>query len=306
MRKTIPALLIVAGYVFSTVAYVRLPAAVSLRWDALIPWVAFGNAEAIPRAFAAFGLPTLAFLIWLLLLGVASSAGERLGRRVFPGWLVSPRTGAAAVERFEPTFDTIVSVILACLLSFHAVTLGMVLGWPTWTLHAFGALVGVSLMVVGNVMPRTRPNWVAGLRTRRTLSDPELWRRTHRLFGGLLMATGVIVVAASILSAPYALLIGVVGMLVSALVASVIAPRSRAGRRVGEPPTLALLLVLVLSGATALVAQTPAPRPGGDSDPVETPFDVTSTGLVLPGTLTLPADVRGPIPVAVIVDRSSK
>lgn len=229
MRKWIPAFLIVSSYAFGAFAYSRLPDMVSPRWDALMPWVRSGGADAIPRALAAFGIPTLALAMWLLLRGAASQAAERLGRRVFPTWLVSERTGAGAVERFGPTFDIIVAVVVSGVLLFHAVTLGTVLDWPDWTRQAFTALAGLGIMVLGNIMPRTRPNWIAGLRTKRTLSDPDVWRNTHRWFGGLLMLTGIAVIVTSLLSAPYAILTGLIGGLVSAIAATAVA------RKGGQP-----------------------------------------------------------------------
>ena len=229
MRKGIPLLLIAAGYAFSAVAYFDLAPQVTPRFDYLVPWLDPGGIEAMPRAFAAFGVPTLALLLWLLLLAGATPAAERAGKRIFPGWLVSERTGAAGVERFDPTFHVILAIIVAALLGFHAVMLGTVLGWPQWTLRVFAALVGAAIMATGNIMPRTRPNWIAGLRTRRTLSDPDAWRRTHRYFGALLLVTGIAVIAASLFSAPYALLVAAVGSLFSAITASILGGRT--GRR---------------------------------------------------------------------------
>jgi hypothetical protein len=223
MRKLTPAILIAASVVFSASVLSRLPARVLPRFDALLPWLPVSEADAMPRAVAAFMMPALAALIWLLMSVLASPAGERLGRRVFPSWLVSERTGAAAVERFGPTFDVIITSVIAFVLLLHTVLLGTVLGWPAWTLQAFSALVGVGIMVVGNIMPRTRPNWIAGLRTRRTLSDPDVWRRTHRWFGALMMVTGVAVVIASIVAAHWAFIVGLAGVLVSAAVAAVVA-----------------------------------------------------------------------------------
>jgi hypothetical protein len=206
----------------------RLPERVSPRWDVLIPWA--GEAEPLPRAMAAFGLPAIALLVWLLLTGIASGTGERLGRRMFPAWFVSAKTGAGAVDRFGPTFDIIVGAVVALVILFHAVTLGTLLGWPDWTARAFTGLLGVGMAVVGNVMPRTRPNWVAGLRARRTLADPDVWRLTHRWFGSLLMVSGLAVVAVSLVSAPLALGVAAGGALASAVVATVLGGRLPAGR----------------------------------------------------------------------------
>lgn len=226
MRRWIPALLIGLAYALSAMAYSVLPEQVSVRWDALIPRVSPSTTETVPRTFAAFFVPTVALGIWLLLRALASSAGERLGHRVLPGWFVSERTGSSAVERMEPTFAVIVAVVVTFVLLFHAVTLGTALSWPSWTLRAFTALVGLGIMVIGNIMPRTRPNWIAGLRTRRALSEPDLWRRTHRYFGACLMVTGIAVIAVSALDAPWALLTGLAGTLLSAITATIFGQRT--------------------------------------------------------------------------------
>ena len=94
MRKWIPGFLILAGVVFGAAVYGNLPSRVVIHWETLVPWVPAASIEPIPRAVAAFGLPILAGAVWFLLVGVASPTGERLGRRVFPNWLVSETTGA--------------------------------------------------------------------------------------------------------------------------------------------------------------------------------------------------------------------
>ena len=128
MRKWIPAFLVLCSYLFAAASYVRLPEEVTLRWDLLIAWGESANVEPLPRAVAAFGFPTVAMAVWLLLTGVASSTGERLGRRIFPAWLVSPKTGAEAVKRFAPTFELIVTAVVALVLLLHAVMLGTAAG----------------------------------------------------------------------------------------------------------------------------------------------------------------------------------
>lgn len=199
MRKWIPAVLIAGCYLFSLWAYPGLPDRVAPAWDALFPWIPASDADAAPRAFAAFAIPTLALVVWLAFRAAA---------------------GRTAVKRFGPTFDLVITLVVAFIVLFHLVTLGTVIGWPRWTARAFTGLIGVGIMVLGNVMPRTRPNWVAGLRTRRTVSDPDVWRLTHRYFGAFLMATGLVVVGISLVSAPYAFLAAGVGFLLSAILAA--------------------------------------------------------------------------------------
>lgn len=62
-----------------------------------------------------------------------------------------------------------------------------------------------------------------------------------------------------------------------------------------------LLIAFVISAPTGLRAQEPAAEETATAGFVEDSFDVTSSGLLLPGTLTRPAESSGPIPVAVIV-----
>lgn len=223
MRRWIPAVLIAANYLFAGITYHHLPAQVHLQWGELVPWIPSADAEAMPRLFAAFMMPTIALCVWLLFVVGASPMGERFGRRLFPRWLLSDQTGAAAIERFEPTFQVIVSAVVGFLVLLDVVTTGTALGWPVWTVRTFTVIIGLGMISLGNIMPRTRPNWIAGVRTRRTLSDAGLWRRTHRYFGALLMVSGLAVIAVSVVAGRYALVTAAFGMVVSAATAAIVA-----------------------------------------------------------------------------------
>jgi hypothetical protein len=99
------------------------------------------------------------------------------------------------------------------------------LGGVEW-IRAWGPLLvlvlGSVFIVIGNLLPRTRPNLAPGIRTSRTLSDRAFWIRLHRTCGYLsVMLGGVIVVAGLSFSGPA---IGpVVG---AAALGSVAAPQS--------------------------------------------------------------------------------
>ena len=41
--------------------------------------------------------------------------------------------------------------------------------------------------VMGNYFPKLRPNRFVGIRTPWTLKSPEVWMRTHRLFGAIML-----------------------------------------------------------------------------------------------------------------------
>ncbi len=55
--------------------------------------------------------------------------------------------------------------------------------------HIDGLIWVLVLGVLANAMPALQPNWFLGVRTPWTLRDDEVWRRTHRVAGHLLLAT---------------------------------------------------------------------------------------------------------------------
>jgi uncharacterized membrane protein len=82
--------------------------------------------------------------------------------------------------------------------------------------------------VIGNVMPRLRPNWVAGIRTAATLRDERLWLETHRLYGIVLMAHGIVVICLAFTATSYAFIATVLSLITAAAVAQIVTRRSAA------------------------------------------------------------------------------
>ncbi len=60
------------------------------------------------------------------------------------------------------------------------------------SLHVTRLLVGIGLLfvVLGNYLPKVRSNFFVGIRTPWTLSSDEVWVRTHRLAGKLMVIMG--------------------------------------------------------------------------------------------------------------------
>src|SRR4030095_8539571 len=78
-------------------------------------------------------------------------------------------------------------------------TLANVPGVRPIAARAVAVLVGLFFVGVGNLLPRTRPNLLIGIRTGRTLEDRELWARIHRTCGYLAVGFGIVVAVASAL-----------------------------------------------------------------------------------------------------------
>ena len=265
MRKWLPAAPIVIALALAAAAYPALPSAVRPAFERVFPLGSAG--DEMPRAAVALLFPGVMIAVWALLAGLAKVRGTK-------GGALPEHIAASAVARFEPTYHVIVFAVVTLLLLLHVAILAAALAWPAWTIQAVGVALGVGLVLVGNLMPRVRPNWIVGVRTPATLADSELWMRTHRYFGGLLMLAGVVVAVVGYVAPQWMMVALAAGVLVAAILA-----HWRASRAAGSAAVVAAVAALMLPLEAR--AQT-----------AETPFDVSRAGLTLPGSLVMPAAQR--------------
>ncbi len=87
-----------------------------------------------------------------------------------------------------------VFVGLAAVLVQRGGTQGRTVVWP---LVCFG--LGLLFVVLGNYMPKFRPNRTMGIRIKWTLEDEENWRATHRFGGKVMVVCGLLCMAGSLL-----------------------------------------------------------------------------------------------------------
>ena len=177
MRKWLPGVLILAGYLFSAAVYSQLPLRVPTHWGLHGP-DAWGS-----RALAAFFTPTFALALWALL-----------------RWLPTVDPKRASYAKFGSTYELFIVATVAMMIVVHVLALGAALGWPIRIERAVPALVGVLFIVIGNALPRARPNWFFGIRTPWTLSSDAVWERTNRVAGYVMTASGVAVVVSAFVS----------------------------------------------------------------------------------------------------------
>jgi pimeloyl-ACP methyl ester carboxylesterase/uncharacterized membrane protein len=269
MRKWLPIIPLLVAVGLTAMAYGDLPPVVTPDWGLLLPVDV--PPEGMGRLGFAVLMPVVGLAVWVLLTLVARVRGSKTG-------IVPEHLAAAAIERFEPTFHIVVLGVVGLIALMHIALLAAAAGWPAWTLAAVGVTLGAGLLAIGNIMPRARPNWVVGIRTRGTLTDPALWTRVHRYFGAFLMLAGVATAIVAFVATRYTFVIAIGGVLVSAVLAHLLA----ATRTPSTAPVVACLLAALL--AVKADAQAGEPR--------EVPFDVRSGGLTLPGTLALPANAK--------------
>lgn len=60
-------------------------------------------------------------------------------------------------------------------------------------------LVGVMIMVIGNILPKIHSNYTIGIRNRWTLENEAIWRKTQRLSGWLWFIGGIVICILSLL-----------------------------------------------------------------------------------------------------------
>src|SRR2546427_12706726 len=153
------------------------------------PHVAYDGQPLVQQILTIFLLPTTASVIYLVF--------RSLQRRQL--MLADAIPADAAVQ-------TIIFWILLFLISVHVMVLAVLIGVRAiqpWASRAVVMLLGLTLMAIGNLLPRTRPNVALDIRTSRTLTDRDLWMLIHRGAGYMCVAVGVVTgLAAAFLSGP--------------------------------------------------------------------------------------------------------
>ena len=189
MRKWLPLLIVVAAFVASAVVYPRLPDRMPTHWE-LSPHppgsVPTPNGWS-DRLWGAFGIPILLLGMWALM-------------KILPR--IDPRGSNYA--KFGGAFEAIIISLMLFMLGMHFVVLRAALGYPVQIDRVVPIGVGLLLIVIGNLLPRARPNWFVGIRTPWTLSSDRVWEKTHRFGGRVFVAGGILITITALLWVPWA------------------------------------------------------------------------------------------------------
>jgi hypothetical protein len=184
----VPAIIVLSiGYVVGVVAYPNLPGP-------------FLDEKISAPIMVAFTLPTTALVIYALFRSL---------------WMHDrTRSGNGA---FESTYHAIVLQSLLFVVALHALAMSVLTGAvESISLRSFASravvvLFGGVLVAIGNLLPRTRANVAFGVRTRRTLTNPQLWQHVHRVGGYATVGLGMVIALTGLLLG-HDLLGGVIGL----------------------------------------------------------------------------------------------
>ena len=167
-------LLCLIGILPGLVTYSRLPERIPIHWD-----IHNQPDNWAGKPFVVFCMPLL-----MLLFHLFCCAADNL----FPA---SAQTHPKAVRKLVRLLIPIITIAVEC------VTVMYVLDWFTNVGLAACCLVGLVFLLLGNYLPKSRPNATFGIRLPWTLADEDVWRRTHRLGGWLFMLGGVAVIVSA-------------------------------------------------------------------------------------------------------------
>jgi hypothetical protein len=174
-------LVILAGYAAGAAAlYIGLPDQIPPSWAGAV-----GGTVWFGGAMVAFLLPTAAAVTDALLRALC----------------IKHPIDAGGSREVLPVYDAIMLRFVMFIIGVHATVLLGVLGQLSgrgWTSRIVPVMLGLAMIGIGNLLPRTRPNLAIGIRTRATLSDRALWIRTHRSTGYLVVTLGMVIVLSAI------------------------------------------------------------------------------------------------------------
>ncbi|MDA0815447.1 MAG: SdpI family protein [Chloroflexi bacterium] len=155
-------------------------------------------ATAVAWPFAEDQIPTH----WNARGEVDGYGGKAEGLLLLPGIALAMWALLAFIPKIDPgrrnyaSFGNAYFLMRVALLAFfgllHAGIVALALGADIDIFALFPLGIGVLFIVLGNLMPKFRPNYFAGVRTPWTLASARSWTATHRLAGRLFIVLGVL------------------------------------------------------------------------------------------------------------------
>jgi len=177
MRKWYPLLLAALAFLISIAVYSRLPDPMPTHW----------NMQGQVDDYSA--RPVGAFLMPVIILAMTALIP------LLPK--IDPRGGNYV--KFEASYLAIMNATITVMFLIHLFAIASALGVNISVGRVVPAAVGLLFVVIGNLLPRVRPNWMVGIRNPWTLSSDRVWERAHRVGGYMMMALGVLL----LLTAPF-------------------------------------------------------------------------------------------------------
>ena len=174
--ESLPLLLVAATWVLAAIYWPTLPDPMPTHWGI------GGKPDAfMPKPWGVMIGPATATVLYLVLTALP---------------YLDPRSAHwEAILKYYPVLKNAILALLAFItyLSFAAARS------PNLELRSDHLVVAIGLLfvVMGNYLPKVRSNFFLGVRTPWTLSNDQVWDKTQRIAGRLMVVAGLVIVGSA-------------------------------------------------------------------------------------------------------------
>ncbi len=170
-RSEIIALLITTlAFLVGIYFYPQLPEKMATHWNSTGQVDGFMN-----RFWGTFLMPIIFFALFLIFLVVPNIDPKR-----------------ANIDKFRRYFDGFIVILFLFLFYLYLIAIFWNLNYRFNLVSFIVPAIAVLLYAAGILISKAEPNWTIGIRTPWTLSNENVWRKTHILGAKLFKITAVI------------------------------------------------------------------------------------------------------------------
>ncbi|PED07679.1 SdpI family protein [Bacillus pseudomycoides] len=137
------------------------------------------------------------------LTGMMSMVGIMIGCYVFLNVLQKIDPKKENYEKFSKALMMINNSLLVVLFIGNIDIITNGLGYKLFINRVPELLVGILFLIIGNYLPQCKPNFFVGMRNPWTLSNEEVWRKTHRFSGKVFVALGLMMIVSIVVPASW-------------------------------------------------------------------------------------------------------
>lgn len=129
-------------------------------------------------------------------------AGITFGLSLFFCFLPALEPRREGLERSQGLYLWGWVAILLMGATIQLAVVAAALGWAVDSVRLIVGGIAAMLVLIGNQLGKSRSMYLIGMRTPWTLASEDVWIRTHRLAGKLMVAAGLVVAGTALLDLP--------------------------------------------------------------------------------------------------------
>lgn len=155
-------------------------------------------------------------IVWVILMQVITYFQEKkIGDEPTPREQASRRNNIKVVRIVTIAFEIFWLILICWMLWTSKENANIETAQASTSIGQFiWIAMGILLVVIGNILPKSRMNSVVGVRTTWSMYNEETWSKSNRFVGIVLMVTGVAMVIASLILKESALFLANIGLIV--------------------------------------------------------------------------------------------